>query len=419
MFLLYNVLLTLTSPIWGLWMWWRTRQRKEAPNWSERCGRYTIPKPGKKKRVWIHAVSVGEVVAALPILQELRSRKNVPEIVLSVTTSSGHETARERAKDFYDHLIYFPIDVLRFQMSAVQTVRPDVVAIMETELWFNFLWSADVFGARRMLINGRISDRSFPRSMKVRGYYAAMLRYMNRCLMQTPIDAERIQALGAPSAEVFGNTKFDQGVDGKGNLGKLVADLGLTVDPSVSRVVVGSLRHEEFEMLAPAIRSWVQAGVQVVVAPRHVERAAALRDALGGSAPLRSANEALANHLLILDSYGELNTLYGWADVVVIGGGFANLGGQNLIQPLAQGKPVVAGLHMQNFRDTTQQARAVGAIVQCDASQVGATVQGLLSDPQRRLAMGAAGQKVVQDNLGASRRYADAILAEADLSEAR
>ena len=160
----YNILLTLTAPLWVPWMLWRTAKRKEKPNWEERAGRYQIASDKEARRVWLHAVSVGEVVAALPILRAIREKDPKLEIVLTVTTSSGHQTARERAEGLYDHLFYLPIDVYRFTMEAVFRVKPKVIAIMETELWFNLLHTAEAFGAQRLLINGRISPRSFRRA---------------------------------------------------------------------------------------------------------------------------------------------------------------------------------------------------------------------------------------------------------------
>src|SRR3954467_7180868 len=122
MFVLYNILISLLAPLWAPWMWLRTRARKEQPNWNERFGNYELTPRKDHKRIWIHAVSVGEVVASMPILQELKSELPDYEIVLSVTTSSGHQTAREKAAGLYDHLFYFPIDIARFELAAMQRV---------------------------------------------------------------------------------------------------------------------------------------------------------------------------------------------------------------------------------------------------------------------------------------------------------
>src|ERR1044072_341675 len=201
MFLLYNILITLFSPIWAPWMWLRTRARKEQPRWNERFGTYDLKRRKDRKRIWGHAVSVGEVVAVMPILERLRSKLPEHEIVLTVTTSSGHQTAREKAVGLYDHLLYFPIDVARFQLAAMQRIQPSVAVVMETELWMNFLWAAKVFDTRTLLVNGRISDRSFRRSLKVGFFYKSLLSRMDRCLMQSEKDAARIRDLGGANVE--------------------------------------------------------------------------------------------------------------------------------------------------------------------------------------------------------------------------
>lgn len=411
MFLLYNLLLTLFSPLWVPWMLWRASKRKEKPNWKERSGDFAIAPDKSKRRIWIHAVSVGEVVAVMPILKLTKAKLPNHEVVLSVTTSSGHQTARERAEGLYDHLVYFPIDVPRFQVAAMSRVRPEVVAVMETELWFNFLWAAKSFRAKTLLINGRISDRSFSRSKKFRFFYRALLKNVDRCLMQSEADRDRILALGAKEAEIFGNCKFDQALDG------LDADpqewrekLGL--DSAKPVLVIGSTRSEaEEKLVLDAVASVGLDSVQVIHAPRHLERAEPLAEEVErrfGAVARRSMGQS--GGYLILDTYGELNSIYAVADLVVIGGGFEDLGGQNLIQPLAHGKPVLHGPHMQNFRDSAEMALGVGATMVCrDTQELSDALTSLLGDAGRRFSMGNAAAELVKANLGASERYASAI----------
>lgn len=415
MFLLYNFILTISALFWVPWMLVRTWRRKEQPIWEERFGNYKLTPRKDRKRIWVHAVSVGEVLAVLPVLRELRSIVPDCEIVLSVTTSSGHRTAREQAVDLYDHLVYFPIDVARFQLAAMQHVQPAVVAIVETELWMNFLWAAKTFDAATLLINGRISDRSFPRSMKVRPFYRALLSMMDRCLMQSAVDADRIKQLGACDVEVFGNVKFDQAIEGlDADAAAWKAQLGIASDRPV--VVIGSTRGEEEEdLVLKALKNVGFDQIYVVHAPRHLERVEALAakvKALTAGVALRSRGES--GPYLILDTYGELGQVYSVADVVIIGGGFADLGGQNLLQPLAHGKPVIHGPHMQNFREVAGAAQSVRATrVAATAEELAGALSELLGDSALRGKMGHAARELVQANVGASRRYAEAIASAA------
>ena len=435
MLILYNILLTLLFPIWVPWMWLRTIKRKEQPNWKERFGDYNLEPRRDKKRVWVHAVSVGEVVAATPILKEIRTQLPDHEIILTTTTSSGQQTARDTAQGLYDHLFYFPIDVNRFMGAAMQRVQPAVIAVMETELWPNFLWWAKVFDTRTLLINGRISDRSFKRSKAFKPLYRSMLKNVDRCLMQTDADATRIKELGAQNAEVLGNAKFDQAAKVVlADSAAIKQELGF--DANIPVVVIGSTRGEEEERFVIDALKRLEQKINVIHAPRHIERTPELVSLLqqnGIQPEVRSQlvkgtpNEQSASKnaatpqrrnaelgYLILDTYGELDRMYAAADVVVIGGGFANLGGQNLIQPLAQGKPVIHGPHMQNFREAAHQANETGAAICVQTpEELAKAINILLSDRIKKEQMGSAARKLVQANLGASRRYAEAIAQEA------
>lgn len=410
MFILYNILLTLLAPIWVPWMLLRARSRREQPNWKERQGEFEIEPISGVRRVWVHAVSVGEVIAATPILRELKGLLPTHEIVLSVTTSSGHQTARERAVGLYDHLVYFPIDVARFQLAAMSRVRPDAVAIMETELWLNFLWAAKAVGAQTLLVNGRISDRSFPRARRIAYFYRRLTAFLDQALMQSKRDAERIEALGAKNVRVLGNCKFDEAADIDADPEAVRADLGIPHGALV--IVVGSTRGEEEErFVLDALAALDREGVVIVHAPRHLERAAALAEAASerlGAAARRSAGQT--GPYLVLDTYGELGRVYSAADVVIVGGGFANHGGQNLLQPLALGKPVLFGPHMQNFADAAREAQACGAGIVCvTPEELAEAMADLLGDRSRREEMGRAAAEMIARHLGASRRYAEAI----------
>ena len=410
---IYNILLTLLSPIWVPWMLLRANKRAEKVNWKQRSGEYHLPLRKGADRLWFHAVSVGEVVACLPILREIREMNPNVEIILSVTTSSGHQTAREKAEGLFDHLVYFPIDVPRFTLNALVTTKPRVVAIMETELWLNFLWAAETVGAKSVVVNGRISDRSFPRSQKFGFFYRALFRMVHKVFAQTATDAERFRALGVKETEVLGNCKFDQAVDGlEANPAQWRSNLGLNSEDFV--VVIGSTRgKEEEDLVLEALADPRLSEIKVIHAPRHMETVEALAGRAQsklGTVARRSKGEM--GRYLILDTYGELSQVYSACDVAVIGGGFEKLGGQNLIQPLAHGKPVIHGPHMMNFRDAADMASRAGAsIVASTASELAEALVTLRDDEAKRRTMGANAAAMIQSNLGASKRYAAEIVA--------
>ncbi len=419
---LYNILLLITAPIWGVMAWMRSRRRAEKPNWKERMGEFPIHWDTCKPLIWVHTVSVGEVVAAIPVLQELQLQWPEAQILQSVTTSTGHQVAKEKCLDagLVDQLVYFPIDIARFQMIAMVRARPVAVVIFETELWFNFVQFAKSFGAGTLLVNGRLSDRSAPKMSALKFFYRHIFDHLDRILVQTPLDADRFLMAGAKRPEIFGNTKFDEalGLDSAMRQ-KQRADFGVADEDFL--IVVGSTRgDEEVDFVLAALSRLDRAGVRVILAPRHIENAAEILakvQGVLGDAGLRSAGSLAP--VLVLDTYGELGNLYAAADLAVIGGGFSPLGGQNLIQPLAWGIPVLHGEHMTNFKSASEAALTAGAsMVVRSSDELFAALEALHADPARRTKMGSAGKKLVEESRGASARYATEIIKEAKSSRA-
>lgn len=402
----YNFLIYGLAPLWMLWMWRRTSKRHEKPKWQERWGRYDIHPKGEKPRVWVHAVSVGEVIAARPVLAALRNINPRFEVVLTCTTSTGHSVARGLLGKSVDHLFYFPIDVPHACKRAIGRVQPDAVAIMETELWMNFLHFAKRSGAKTLIINGRISKRSFARARKFRFFYRALLEYVDRCLMQTQRDVERILHLGAISAEVYGNSKYDEAEFSPTHPLREV----LGIPHGEPWIVVGSVRGEFEEDLVLSALQGLQC--RILFAPRHIERASAILEKArtrGFAADLRTTGKSEAK-FIVLDTYGELNAAYSGATVAIIGGGFDKLGGQNIIQPMAAGCPVVCGPHMDNFREPFEDGKAAGAIlVAATPTELGACVQRILNESDLRNRMSQAARKLIETRRGASLKYAHAI----------
>lgn len=388
-------------------MWLRAKRREQLPNWRERAGDYDIERKRDRKRIWLHAVSVGEVRAAEPILSELRALLPDHEVVITVTTSTGYGVAQKLVGKLAHAVYYFPLDVPRFCVNAMFRVEPAVVAVMETELWMNFLTAAKSIGARTCLLNARVSDRSYRRARWLRFFYRAVLARVDECLAQSELDAERLRSLGARTVRVVGNCKFDEALreGGSGTLRSL-----MNLRDGEPLVVVGSVRGEEEERLVIEALAGIEA--RILFAPRHIERAnevVEMAKERGFDVGRRSLGE-VEKPFVVLDTLGELSGAYVGADVAIIGGGFSRLGGQNLIQPMAAGVPVVCGPHMFNFRSAFDEALREGAVVVAgDATALRSAVDSLLADAALRAKMGDAGRRVVERNRGSARRYAEEV----------
>jgi 3-deoxy-D-manno-octulosonic-acid transferase len=320
-----------------------------------------------------------------------------------------------------DGLFYAPFDVPLAVRRVVSTVRPDVLVVVETEIWPNLLHYVAASGARLALVNARISDRSFEPYRKLRRVMGPALQRFDRILARTATDAERLQAIGAPAErlEVAGNVKFDQagGCMEAGERLALRSDLGLPAGSPV--FVVGSTREaaEEDIVLAAYLKAREQVPeLALIYAPRHIERASELAQkmALAGLHPVRrtqAGTSALPLRQLILDTYGELGRVYAVADVAFLGNSLTPPGGgQNLVQPLAQGVPVLFGPYVQNFRDVAELARAeaVGFRVE-DAGSLASQVVRLVQDATTRAKIGERAVRLVESNRGVAARCAEAI----------
>lgn len=419
--LVYSFIAVIFSPVWAFWMLRRARARNTPPNWRERVGKYQFQVPSDKGRlrIWFHAVSVGEFLAAIPILRELKFINPDCWILVTVTTSSGYLTAEQKNQEsaLFDELAYFPIDLPWMVGRALSRVRPHVAVLMETELWLNFLGEAQRRKIRTMLVNGRISDKSYAASQRILPYYRAAFRHLNWVGVQTSTDLKRVRTYGSTSASVVGNCKFDQAIQVVSESKETIQRrFGMSERPTL---VIGSTRGEIEEIfvnealaLIPleTLRRW-----QIVWAPRHIERGpeiARIGKELGLEVGIRSQDES--GCFLVLDTYGELNSVYVAADLAVIGGGFDRLGGQNLIQPLALGKPVIHGPFMENFAFAVSLADAKGAAQAVDSpAALAAAIQTLLENASERERMGESAKALIAENAGASVQYAEAILVEA------
>ncbi len=419
----YNALLALASPAVAAGLGYRLAAGKSRVGWAERWGHLPADLARRSgPRVWVHCASVGEVMAATPILKAYKQRRPDDEIVMSVITPGGHETATQLG-DLLRAVVYVPFDVPWAVRRAIAAIQPDALVVLETELWPNMLHLVRRSGARAILVNGRISDRSIGRYLRARGLFAWVLSHFDRILTQSTADAERFAWIGGPAEriEVGGNSKFDQAVDrlSPEETAALRADLRLP--PAGPVLVVGSTREAEEERLVIEAYAELRRRVpeiSLVHAPRHVDRAAEVeklyRDA--GFAPVRRTASSEATgpvRELILDTFGELGRVYAVGGVAFIGNSLTPPGGgQNILQPLAQGKPVVTGPYMQNFRDISAMAQSAGlAHTVRTAPELAERALACLHRPDQADDTGERARALIDGNRGASARYADAIAA--------
>ncbi|MCS7300502.1 MAG: 3-deoxy-D-manno-octulosonic acid transferase [Fimbriimonadales bacterium] len=414
----YNLFLLFTAPLWLPYVAWRILLGSWRERWQERFGFVRVPPP-QKPRIWVHCVSVGETLAAQPVVQRLRRKLPDYEIVFSTTTPTGRQTAQNALREYVDYLIYFPLDLPFAVRRALQRVQPRMLVLFETELWLNLLTEQRRRGGRVLILNGRISDRTAQRAPKVRPIYTAMLRCVDFICAQSPADAARFIALGAlPSRiAVCGNTKFDQALGALDRSAEEWRRL-LSLPESAPVIVVGSTRTPDEEQLVAEAYQRVLRSLPdacLVLAPRHLERVAEVERLLQarGLRPHRRSQLPLPDghaQVIIVDTFGELASLYSVADVTVVGGAFAPLGGQNLFQPLAHGKPVFFGPHTHNFRDIAHLAKEAGVGFEVQtAEQLAEGMLKLLHDPKLREQIAQRASELIRAHQGAAQRCVEQV----------
>ena len=380
---------------------------KYLSNFPERMGFYRTPDGAHD--LWIHAVSVGEALAAQPVVAEIRRRRPATSIVFTTTTLTGQAQARRLFPDVT--VTYFPFDFSFSVSRFLRHHRPRVFATMETEIWPNVVRLATARGLRLVLANGRISDRSFPRYHAVRAVIGRLLRHYARILVREETDRERFVAIGAPPeiVETSGNVKFDYVPD----------DSPLAIAPQLESliagrkvIVLGSTMEGEDEALIPLLKDL---DAFVILAPRKQERFEAVAALLGASEIAFVRRTALhpapgTRHLL-LDTFGELAKIYRYATAAFVGGSLVPTGGHNPIEPAAVGVPVCFGPHMSNFREIASSfLRDGGAIEARSAAEVITFAKRMIGNEEEQRTMGARARRTVERNRGASARTAGRIV---------
>ncbi len=376
------------------------------------------------RSIWIHAVSVGEVLTARALVAELKQRYPGLRLFVSTTTMTGQRVARSNLQHV-DAVFFFPFDFAFIVKRTLRLVRPRLFVMMETEIWPNLLRACHRQGVRTVLVNGRISSRSYPRYRLARPFFRRVLRHVDRCCMQSEESARRIIDIGADPqrVSVTGSLKFDSlELPGAQSLARGPSRvLRFFRIPETRPVIIAAstLKGEEQAVLT-AFRQVkkTQPDALLIVAPRKPERFDEVEDLVRqeGFSVVRRTELAIdaepRSDIVILDTIGELARIFQVATVVFVGGSLVDAGGHNILEPAVFGKPILFGPYMQNFAEIARAFLDHGAGLQVgSARELEESLVALIGDPVRRASLGAAARALVESNRGAKDKSV-AVIAE-------
>jgi len=401
MFLVYRIIYTIV--IFVLFIPQYLKRPKELRSkWvREKLGLF----PDMEHSIWVHAVSVGEVNAAIKLLRRLRGKYPDMPIVLSTITDTGQKVALDKVPEGVS-VFYLPFDINRVLEKAFMRVKPKMLIVMETELWPNIFRLSHKRNVPVIILNGRISAKSSRGYKKISFFMKKVFSYVTVFSMQSSLDAQRLKAIGADEKKVLvsGNFKFDMEMSGK---------MPVWTEAVNGPVIMAGSTHrgEEELVLSAYLKNCVKfPGLRLILAPRHPERFGEVADLLlarGISFVRRSelgdydsARGPFKEKVLLLDSVGELSSVYAIADIAVIGKSFIGTGGQNPLEPAYWGKPVLCGPHMENF-PFMQEFYDAGAAFEVGPASLAQKIGELLADPDSAKAAGNKARRIYESKSGA------------------
>ena len=417
MYVLYSLLILILGVIVSPYLAYQAiRYKKYIGSLGQRMGYLPVSfNLDGEDSIWIHAVSVGETMTVRALIADLRRRYPALRIFLSTTTMAGQQVARRNVQDV-DAVFYLPLDLSFIVRRTLRLVKPRLFVMMETEIWPNLLRQCKRMGVATVMVNGRISSRSYPRYKIARPFFRRVLRDVDRFCMQTEESARRVIDIGADPAtgrrhrqpEVrFARHAGRGALDGRGQ-NRVLRYFRMTSGRPV--IVAGSTMREEEQMVLQVFRR-IKAGTTnplLVIAPRHPERFAEVAQLARDQAfvtvkrsdlPIDAEPRA---DVVVLDTIGELAQVYQIATAVFVGGSLVDTGGHNILEPAVFGKPIVFGPHMHNFKEIADAFIAQDAAVQvANVRELEEALLALLTDPVRRARLGAAARALVESNRGA------------------
>jgi tetraacyldisaccharide 4'-kinase len=370
--------------------------------------------------VWLHAVSVGEVLSCVEFLRQLRAEFPRTRLFVSTTTLAGRATAGQKLEGLADGVFYAPVDYVFVVRRVLRALRPSIVVIAETEIWPNLFRETKRTGAGLALVNGRISDRAMERYRRWQSLFRLVMPAVDAVLAQTEDIRRRFVALGAPEEKVSagGNFKYDfepravpEGSPVRALLARVRPSAVWIAASTMPPAAAGDVDEDDVVIAALQQLAPHRAGLLLILAPRKPERfatAAAKLEAAGIPYLRRSAlgsTNGAPPRVLLLDTIGELSGLFSLSDVVFMGGTLARRGGHNILEPALFGKPVIAGPHMENFQAIADDFRAAQAVVAiASGAELADAVERLLATPEEARSLGARGQARAEAQRGASAR---------------
>jgi 3-deoxy-D-manno-octulosonic-acid transferase len=415
MLFFYNILqfiiLFFCWPLIVLVVLAKPKYRKRIP---ERLGwrwrRLIGPSTQGKKTIWIHALSVGEVTSAMPLVRGLRADPTL-RLIFSVTTQSGAQLAQKTIAPHVDGIVPFPIDFLPVVRHFITAIQPDLFLLVETDFWPNLLLELVRKKIPAILVNGRISQKSMDSYHRFGFFFKPLFDSFAALCMQTAVDKERMISLGIPESKVItlGNLKFDTSI-----LSGISIPAGIQL--SGIRIVAGSTHRGEEEILFKAYTKlkgrWQN--LSLIIAPRDISRGGEIKrlaDSIGLIASCRSqGHRKPLPEIHILDTIGELVAFYQSCDIAFVGGSLVAQGGHNPIEPAVIGVPVLFGPHMEDFAEIAEELIAAGGAIRIhDADSFCEALEHLLSDPSFRIAMGTAAAVYIKKRQGVISRHLELI----------
>jgi len=404
------LVLVLSAPYW---LYQALRHGKYRLGFGQRLGEVpaALATPSPKPTIWIHAVSVGEVLAVSGLVSALRRLHPLGRVLVSTTTDTGQKLARDRFGE--ENVFYFPLDLGFAIRPYLQALRPQLVVIAETEFWPNFLRLTKKSGARLAVVNARISDRSLPGYQRLRFWLPGVLRNVDRFLAQTWEDQKRLVAIGAPEDRIVvtGNLKFDITPPPPPDVIASLRENFQRAEAGPILVCGSTVDEEEERMLLQAFQNILPTHPRAVMilAPRHPERfpvVATLLESLGVRFWKRSlwSGEPIVGGVLLLDSIGELAAIYALADIAFVGGSLVPKGGHNIIEPARHGVAIVVGNHTDNFRDVIWLFQTHHAVRQVGPAELPLVFMELIADETARKTLGQNALNTLRSQTGATEK---------------